>query len=287
MAGILPPVKYDTYSEYDPRAVAQTQPAFLTIWAGLGSYHEDLVLLGGLVPHYICRHPAGSGALPRPATLDVDFGVALGASAGQYGSLSADLRAQGFKPSQQYPGRFEKIVSGFTLYLDFLVEDGAQPRGTRMVDDVPASVMPGVVRALETARRIPIEGEDLFGARQKLTARVCDVGPFLVLKLRAFLYRQQGKDAFDLLYTILHYDGGTDAAIEAFALEAKANNPAFPDAVKALARFLAVDGPGPVKAAYFVFGEPSTNDTEDIETQRLQVQQDAFAAGRALQQVIT
>lgn len=286
MAGILPSVKYDTYSEYDPRAVAQTQPAFLTVWSGLGSYHADLVLLGGLVPHYICRHPSGNGVLPRPATLDVDFGVALGVSGGQYGSLSTDLRAQGFKRSQQYPGRFQKTGSGFTLYVDFLVEDGTHPRGTRMVDDVPASVMPGVVRALETARRIPIEGQDLFGAQQKLIARVCDVGPFLVLKLRAFLHRQQGKDAFDLLYTILHYDGGTDAALQAFTQEAKADNPAFPDAKKALALFFHQDSPGPIRAAHFVFGPPSTNDTPDIEARRLQVQQDAFAAGRALQQAI-
>ena len=74
-------MKYETYGEYDPRAVAQTHPAFLTIWSGLGSYHDDLVLLGGLVPYYICKHPTSRAALPRPATLDVDFGVALGATA--------------------------------------------------------------------------------------------------------------------------------------------------------------------------------------------------------------
>ncbi|MFA5263420.1 MAG: hypothetical protein WC378_06305 [Opitutaceae bacterium] len=280
-------MKYDTYGEYDPRAVAQTQPAFLTVWSGLGSYHDDLVLLGGLVPHHICQHPSGGASLPRPATLDVDFGVALGASAGQYGSLSTDLRAQGFKPSEKYPGRFEKSVDGFTLYIDFLVEDGAHASGTRMVDDVPASVMPGVVRALETARKMPVEGKDLFGAQQKLIARVCEVGPFLVLKLRALLHRQQGKDVFDLLYTLLHYDGGTEAAVQAFAQEAKLNNPAFPDARTALETlFTAEDGPGPVRAAHFVFGPPSASDSADIRTRRLQVQQDAFVAGRTLRKAI-
>lgn len=280
-------MKYDTYGEYDPRAVSQTQPALLTVWSGLGSYHEDLVLIGGLVPHYICQHPSSSAALPRPATLDVDFGVALGASAGQYGSLSSDLRAQGFKPSEKYTGRFEKDVDGFTLYIDFLVEDGAHARGTRMVDDVPASVMPGVVRALETARKMTIEGKDLFGAQQKLTVRVCEVGAFLVLKLRAFLHRQQGKDTFDILYTLLHYDGGTEAAVQSFAQEAKANNPAFADARTALETlFTSEDSPGPVKAAHFVFGLPGTNDTADIRTQRLQAQQDMLLAGRALRKAI-
>jgi hypothetical protein len=287
MVRILPAMKYETYGEYDPRAVVQTPPAFLTVWSGLGNYHRDLVLLGGMVPLYICRHPTSSTALPRPPTLDVDLGVALGASAGQYGTLASDLRAQGFKPSEKEPSRFEKAIGGFTLYVDFLVEDGVQPRGTRMVDDVRASVMPGVVRALETARVMTIEGVDLYGAQQKISARVCEVGPFLVLKLRAFLHRQQGKDAFDLLYTLLHYDGGTPGAVDAFATEAKAGNPAFPDAQRALETlFSAEDSPGPVKAAHFVFGPPGASDSADVRMRRLQVRQDAVSAGLMLSKAI-
>jgi hypothetical protein len=76
-------MKFATYSDYDPRATSQTLPAFLTVWPGLGNYQDDLVLLGGMVPLYLCRHPTGERALPRPATLDVDFGISLGASAGQ------------------------------------------------------------------------------------------------------------------------------------------------------------------------------------------------------------
>jgi len=280
-------MKYETYSEYDPRAVAQTQPAFLTVWAGLGSYHDDLVLLGGLVPQYICNHPKGAAVLPRPATLDVDFGIALGASAGQYGTLSTDLGAQGFKPSRQYPGRFEKEVASFPLYIDFLVEDGKHARGSRMVDDVPASVMPGVVRALETARHVKIEGTDLLGAHQKVTARVCDAGAFVVLKLRAFLHRQQGKDVFDLLYTMLHYDGGTQAAVKSFVNEAREGNPAFPDARLALENLFGDEnGPAAIRAGHFVFGTPKPEDSEDTIMRRMQVQQDAHMAGQMLLQAI-
>ena len=105
-----------------------------------------------------------------------------------------------------------------------------------MVDDVRASVMPGVVRALAMARPMTIRGNDLFGAQQELTARVCEVGPFLVLNYAHFLHRQEGKDAFDFLYTILHYDGGTEAAVMAFAEESKTSNPAFPDARRALSK---------------------------------------------------
>lgn len=101
-----------------------------------------------------------------------------------------------------------------------------------MVDDIQASVMPGVVRALETARSISLSGKDLFGADQRITARVCEVGPYLALKLRAFKFRQQPKDAFDILYTVKHYDNGPEAAIAAFAEEVNADNPAVARTLK-------------------------------------------------------
>jgi hypothetical protein len=276
-------MKYETYAEYDPKATSQTLPAFLSVWSGFGVYHDDLVLIGGLVPHFICRHPTNPASLPRPATLDVDFGISLGASAGQYGTLSTDLRAQGFRPSVVHSGRFEKSVEGFSIYIDFLVEDGEVARGTRMVDDVMANVMPGVVRALETARVMTVKGIDLWGAKQSVTARVCEVGPFLVFKLRAFLHRQQGKDAFDLLYTMLHYDRGTPAAVQAFAAEGVAQNPAFPDAQQALNELFQDErSPGPIKAAGFVFGAPRSRDSEDLRMRRIQVQQDMRTAASLL-----
>ena len=156
-----------------------------------------------------------------------------------------------------------------------------------MVDDVAANVMPGVVRALETARLIKIAGTDLHGAHQKVTARVCDAGAFIVLKLRAFLHRQQGKDVFDLLYTMLHYDGGTQAAVKSFVDEAKAGNPAFPDARLALENLFQNENiPAPIKAGNFVFGAPRPGDSEDTITRRMQVQQDAHMAGQMLLQAI-
>jgi hypothetical protein len=279
-------MKYETYSDYDSQATSQTLPAFLTVWSGLGAYHDDLVLVGGLVPQFICRHPTNTSSLPRPATLDVDFGISLAASAGQYGTLSTDLRAQGFRPSAKYPGRFEKSVEGFPIYIDFLVEDGEASQGTRMVDDVVANVMPGVTRALATARTMKIESVDLWASKQSVMARVCEVGPFLVFKLRAFLHRQQGKDAFDLLYTMLHYDKGTSAAVQAFAAERVAQNPAFPDARQALSElFTDEKSPGAIKAAGFVFGMPQARDSEDLRMRRIQVQQDMYSAASLLSQV--
>lgn len=283
MGGVLPAMKYETYSGYDPRLTGLAESAFLTAWAGLGQWWEDLVLVGGLVPKYLCGDLTVQRDLPRPATLDVDLGIALAVDAGQYGNLFWDLAAQGFTPNKKTPSRFEKLINDFTVPLDFLVEKAPATTGTIQVMDITAEIMPGVNRALATARPMTISGVDLHGAEQKLNARICEVGPFLALKLRAFYSRQQPKDAFDILYTLRHYDGGTDAAIAAFSEEVHLGNPACPDALRTLQEhFTDESSPGSVKASHFVLGQATPGESADIRFTRTTLRQDMVDAAAQL-----
>lgn len=276
-------MKYETYSEYDPLRVGLAESAFLTVWASLGQCHGDLVLVGGLVPKYLCGDLTQQRSLPRPATLDVDLGIALGADSGQYGKLLWELSGQGFKPNKQQPSRFEKVIGDVTVPIDFLVEKPPHTTGTTQVEDITAGILPGVDRALVTAREVKITGVDLHGSEQKLTARVCEVGPFLALKLRAFCDRQQPKDAFDILYTLRHYDGGTAAAIAAFAEEVRHGNPACPDALRTLKEHFANENsPGPVKASHFVLGQIVPGESKDTRFLRTTLRQDMVDAATQL-----
>lgn len=82
----------------------------------------------------------------------------------------------------------------------------------------------------------------------------CEAGPFLVLKLNAFAHRQQPKDAFDVHQTVVHYDGGIEAAAKGFRIEAESNS-GFKVAADTLAtHFAAVDGGGPTRCAEFMIG---------------------------------
>jgi hypothetical protein len=283
-------VKYEKYSEYDPFRVACAESAFLTVWAGLGSWHKELVLVGGLVPKYLCGDTNSPRELPRSVTLDADLGIAVGASYGQYGSLLWDLKAQGFDLSKDEFGgvRFVKTVGDFAIPVDFLTEHPHAMKGTVLVDDVPANILPGINRALASARNVLIRGVDLQGAKQELVARVCDAGPFLVMKLRAFGNRQAPKDAFDILYTLRHYDCGIDAAVSAFAEEYKAGNPACPDATACLERlFQDEQSSAPVRAANFVLGQQLPGESEDTRFRRLRIQQDVVDLGRMLYSAIS
>lgn len=279
-------MKYETSSEYDPRHTFLAESTFLTLWSTLGSWHNDLVLVGGLVPKYLCGDLTQHRSLPRPATLDVDLGIALAADSGQYGSLFLELTGQGFKRSDKQPARLVKTIGNFPIYVDFLVEHPQRTSGSAQVEDITASIMPGVDRALAIARSIEVMGVDLHGSNQKLVARVCEVGPFLVLKLRAFFDRQQPKDAFDILYTLRHYDGGTAAAVAAFAEEVRVGNPACPDALRTLKQhFTSETSPGPVKASHFVLGQTQPGESEDVQFRRTALRQDMVDAAAHLLKV--
>ncbi|MCC5848773.1 MAG: nucleotidyl transferase AbiEii/AbiGii toxin family protein [Verrucomicrobia bacterium] len=279
-------MKHETYAEYDSRRSEMAQSAFLSIWSSFTRWHQDLVLLGGLVPRYICKPPKRQ-SLPPPATIDVDLGIALGTESGQYDPISTALAGQGFNRHPTMLHRFEKEVDvdgvRIIIPLDFLVESNEGNMGTVAVDNITATVMPGVNRALATAREVEIQGKDLQGAEQKVVARVCEIGPFLALKLRAFLDRQQGKDVFDILYTVQNYDGGPDAALKGFAEELRAKNRACIDAMKCLeTMFKDEQAPGPVRASHFLLGQREPDEHSDISFRRSQIRQQMVDVAAAL-----
>ena len=280
-------MKYETHAQYDPRHAEFAQRAFLSIWSGFTRWHQDLVLLGGLVPRYICKAlPAGS-ILKATTTIDVDLGIALGTESGQYDPISTALVGQGFEPDPQQTHRYVKRIDRQEVPVDFLVEAGMSDEGTVAVDNIAATVMPGVNRALETARVVHIYGEDLQGAEQRVEARVCEVGPFLALKLRAFHSRQQGKDVFDILYTVQNYDGGIAAAVEGFAKEVRAGNRACVDAVTCLkTHFANENAPGPVRASHFLLGAPRDSRKGDDELRRMQIRQQMVDVAQALRDAL-
>ena len=145
--------KHGTFADYPPRSLAAAEAALLTVWPTLSRYHDDLVLVGGLAVHCLTRR--GAGGWPGAVTMDVDFGIALAAEGGQYGTVKSDLNGLGFKPAVEQPDRLVRDVEGIPLYVDFLTEASHATGGSRIVDDVLASVVPGINRALESRRGDP------------------------------------------------------------------------------------------------------------------------------------
>ena len=161
-------MKLGAYADYDSRRVAFAESALFAIWPNLEPWYDDLVLVGGLVPRYICGHTSVPRPLPRPVTVDADIGIALGASAGGMSSLQFALLEKGFHKATSPEGliRYEKKVDDYSVPVDFLTDAPPHTQGSATVDDIVASVLPGINRALATARTVRVTGTDLAGDHQ-------------------------------------------------------------------------------------------------------------------------
>jgi len=117
---------------------------------------------------------------------------------------------------------------------------------------------------------VVVSDKDLYGAHVTERIKVCEVGPFICLKLLAYHNRAQSKDVFDLVRAVRDYDGGTESAIAAFHDES-GQNLAFECAMHTLQeRFGETTSKGPVQYADFCSGSlisDSSTDTEFIQAQ--------------------
>lgn len=248
--------KFGQYQEYPDKGMAKAKAALLTVWPTLSRYHDDLVLVGGLAVDCLTR--ARSGGYPVAVTIDADLGISLGAGGDVYGTIATDLAGLGFHRDAANVNRYSRDVEGVKIYLDFLTESPSGNTGTQMVDDIFASVVPGINRALQSRRGVSISGRDLYGAEKEIVVNVAGIGPLIVLKLNAFggpTGRRHPKDAFDLLLLVTSYVDGADEAISAFQIEAEKGNPAYESAVAVLKMdFYDEDSDGPIRAAEFLTG---------------------------------
>ncbi len=246
-------MKHDTFEKYEASNLDLPQRALLTAWNCLSAYQDDLVLAGGLAVKHLTIPP--EECMPGPVTLDVDFGIRIGASEGMYGTIKGRLGAHGFDwdvDQRRFIRKFEEL----DLYIDLLTDDGKSDMGTAIVDDsLPVGTLPGINRALEIRRWIKVSGKTLVGSEVSVSVAVAEVGPMLALKLNAFggpKGRKAPKDAHDILYLAMNHLDGPDRAVEAFRVEREANNRAVPHALAALQRYFRnEDDEGPMSCAAF------------------------------------
>lgn len=255
-------MKLPNLQAYDRGHTELCERALVTVWNLLDDYREHLVLIGGLAPRYLCREGADSLAVN---TMDVDLGLAIGVRGTAHNRIAARMADSGFKtkPEELSPGalplaKFYRQFPGLELTVEYLADrptPGSQ--SVLELDNMLVPTQPGIGRALAVHQLVEIKAVDLFGVERTCAVKVCEVGPFLCLKLRACgadAPERHGKDAFDLIHAVQYYESGQQAALKAFAAERDVN-PAFGEAVAVLKRkFKDENGPGPAEFAQFSLG---------------------------------
>lgn len=276
-------MKHDTFDQYSGYDLQLPERTLLTAWDCLAQFQEDLVLVGGLAVKALTHPP--EGGMPGPVTLDVDFGINIGASSGMYGSIRETLGGHGFKWDVG-KSRFIRKFKSLDLFIDLLTDDGTTEQGGAVVDDsFSVGIIPGIVRALKLHHEIRFDGLTLIGANASARIRVAEVGPMLALKLNAFggpvTGRKIPKDAHDIAYLAMNYFGGTEQAVAAFHEERAANNRAIPHAIHALTNYFTTpDSLCPVSCAAFRMNnrhlEPGLRD------ESMQIRQQCVTLAQAL-----
>ena len=248
-------------SDYDSVTTARCERALVTLLGDLGPWRERVFLVGGLAPRYIV------GALPEgvPAhigTTDVDLviGLALGDDTPEtYRTLETNLKRAGFRAENSF--RWTRLVDGISVQVEFLcetdeVEAGRifKPRGESLGSGLGAFNVRGAQLAASDFTEHEVEAQRLDdGGLSTVAVRVCGLLPYVVLKILAFQDRHDNKDAYDLVFCLLNFGDGPEAAGTAAAGSPVLSNPQVDDALSLLGeRFADADRDGPASYAAFL-----------------------------------
>jgi hypothetical protein len=250
------------YTDYDEVTTARCERALLTLLGDLGPWRERIYLVGGLAPRYLIgRLPEGARA--HVGTTDVDFviGLALGDETPEtYRTLQNNLENAHFQ--QQEPSfRWSRDVDGVVVLIEFLCETEEvppgriyRPKGEFTGSRVGAFNVRGAHLVRDDFVEREIDGDRLDdGGRSRVSVRVANVLPYIVLKVFAFQDRHENKDAYDLVFTLLNHDGGPRAAGRAAAASPVAERPQVAEAIALLEeRFADAGQDGPSAYASFL-----------------------------------
>jgi hypothetical protein len=252
----------DHFTDYDAATTARCERALVTLLGDLGPWRERIYLVGGLAPRYLVgRLPDGARAHVGTTDVDLVIGVALGdETPATYRTLQNNLEKSHFDPTD--PGfRWVREVDGVKVVVEFLCETESVPAGfvfRPKAGSTGSNVGAFNVRGANLVRydyveRV-LEGERLDGGgRSKVTVRVANLLPYTVLKALAFQDRHENKDSYDLVFCLLHFDDGPEAAGREAARSAIAHHASVTGALELLdERFRDVGQDGPTAYATFL-----------------------------------
>jgi hypothetical protein len=259
----------DHFTDYDEATTARCERALVTLLGDLGPWRERIYLVGGLAPRYLVGQlPQGARAHVGTTDVDLVIGLALGDETPEtYRTLQNNLEKAHFEQKEP-SSRWTREVEGVSVVVEFLCETQAVPAGLVFrpkAGSTGSKVGAFNVRGANLVRydfieRV-IEGERLDGGgTSKVAVRVANLLPYTVLKILAFQDRHENKDSYDLVFCLLHFGDGPDAAGKEAARSVIARDARVTQALELLGeRFEDVNQDGPTAYGTFL-AEPSDSE---------------------------
>lgn len=264
-------------SDYQKEEVDICLSVLLELMTILGTYRENIVLIGGWTPWFLVpeKRNEHTGSLDIDIALDFKY---IDSTA--YKSILRLLDERGYARGEQ-PFIFYRNIQIETgrvvpVKIDLLAgEYGGTSKShrTQRIQDVRARKARGCDLVFDNYVRTILEGILPDGARNSVSIKIPGVVPFLVTKGMALWESYKEKHAYDIYFVIKHYAGGIPAIAEQF--RPSLNNTLVREGLgKIRNKFSSVVSAGPVWIVNFL----EITDAEDKEG----IQRDAFERVNAL-----
>jgi hypothetical protein len=260
-------------SDYTVAATERCERVLVTVLGNVGPWRECIYLAGGLAPRYIVGE-LPEGASPHIGTTDIDLVISLsvdGDEIATYETLERNLKNADFEQDSRMSFRWKRKVDGVSVLVEFLcetdrVEEGRIFRpGHRLGTKLSAFNVSGAHLAARDYIEVDVENERLDdGGLSKVSVRVANLLPYVVLKINAFQDRHENKDAYDLIFCLRNFRDEPETTGRELAASPVANDPQVVEALALLEeRFVAIENDGPAAYAAFLVGEESELGAED------------------------
>ncbi len=257
-----------TIHDYAPEAFDRVHKTLLHVATVLGDWMEHVTLIGGAVPSLLIPQDGLKESIdPHPGTIDVDLGLELMVLEDEgYSSIANLLRQAGYRAQQKEDDRIHRQtwrsdpVLGAPVTIDFLIpRSPLQPRSARLQNlakDFAAVIADGLQLVERDRRKVHLAGQTLREEEAGRSIWVCGPASFVILKARAVHLREKPKDAYDLHYVLVNWEGGvSDIAI---SLRAFLDDRDALEAIEFLRTdYATMDSIGPARTAYFQYGARS------------------------------
>ena len=248
--------------QYNSEATERCERALGTLMRGIGQpWRHKVCLVGGLVPLYLV-YGDGHAQPVHIGSTDVDVALRLVVEAddeGAYETLKTNLKRNGFFRVDSVSWRWATEVDGHIVVLELLGDAKGVKPGTvfRPRFEPPADgggvgllCVRGVELAFQDSLVVTRELQLLDGAWSRVEFQVANLAPFVALKADAYLDRRKPKDAYDLVYVLRWWEGGSDAAAAAVAASPVAGEPFVVSAIsRVLGDFAEPDRAGAIDYA--------------------------------------
>lgn len=250
---------------------ARAEEALVRVALLAGNNIDEIVVIGGLNADYL----ATNAPLPHEGTTDIDMllevGVAFDRDDLDFAWLD-ELLSQGKFESRSAGGwEWDALYGDTRVRLQFLCDDRSRagqdialPGASRVAARSFAG--PGVMLKDPVARSVPVPDSlraEFPEAPGAVELRFASLGGYIIAK--AFAWESSGgkreKAAYDLLYVILHCEGGPRAAAQA-VFTVQLNPTQQFDRARALATLSNFVDPGGVPAALYARAMAATGDGE-------------------------